>query len=108
MCCIALLFSRPTLSIGYAAKHDELMAEMGMSRYCQPARSLDVDRLIEQFTELESRAAELRSVIDGAQMPLKRGWSSASSRLSPPRSSQTAAGAGVPAGWHRCHKTWTS
>ncbi len=60
----ALLFSRPTLSIGYAAKHDELMAEMGMARYCQPARSLDLERLIEQFAELESGAAELRSVIN--------------------------------------------
>lgn len=59
----SLRLGRPTVAIGYAAKHEALMAEMGVSRYCQQARSLDVDRLIEQFTELESRADELRVVL---------------------------------------------
>jgi polysaccharide pyruvyl transferase WcaK-like protein len=59
----ALLLGRPTVAIGYAAKHEALMTEMGMSRYCQQARSLDVVRLTEQFAELESHAAELRVVI---------------------------------------------
>jgi polysaccharide pyruvyl transferase WcaK-like protein len=58
-----LKLARPTLSISYAAKHDALMAGMGMSRYCHPARTLDVPRLIEQFTELESRAPELRQML---------------------------------------------
>ncbi len=57
----SLRLGRPTIAIGYAAKHQALMTQMGMSRYCQEARSLDVALLIEQFTELESRAAaELR------------------------------------------------
>ena len=56
----ALKLSKPTLSIGYAAKNDALMAEMGLSEFCQSARSLDVSRLIEQFTELESRSAQLQ------------------------------------------------
>jgi polysaccharide pyruvyl transferase WcaK-like protein len=56
----ALKLSKPTLSIGYAAKHDVLMADMGLSEFCQSARSLDVGRLIKQFTELENRSAELR------------------------------------------------
>jgi polysaccharide pyruvyl transferase WcaK-like protein len=59
----ALKLVRPTVAIGYAAKHADLMAEMGMSRYVQPAKSLDIARLIEQFTELESRSAELRLMI---------------------------------------------
>ena len=59
----ALQMGRPTVAIGYAAKHEALMAEMGMSQYCQQARYLDVARLIEQFTELERRASELRVVI---------------------------------------------
>ncbi len=59
----ALKLARPTMAIGYAAKHDVLMAEMGMSRYCQHAKSLDVARLIERFTEMESRSAELRQMI---------------------------------------------
>ena len=56
----ALKLCKPTLSIGYAAKNDVLMADMGLSEFCQSARSLDVGRLIEQFTELESRSAQLR------------------------------------------------
>jgi polysaccharide pyruvyl transferase WcaK-like protein len=59
----ALKLGRPTMAIGYAAKHDVLMAEMGMSRYCQHAKSLDVARLIERFIEMESRSAELRQMI---------------------------------------------
>lgn len=59
----ALKLGRPTVAIGYAAKHDALMADMGMSGYSQPARSLDVARLIEQFTELEKQSADLRLVI---------------------------------------------
>ena len=39
------------------------MADMGLSEFCQSASSLDVDRLIEQFTELESRSAQLRRTI---------------------------------------------
>jgi polysaccharide pyruvyl transferase WcaK-like protein len=56
----ALKLAKPTLSIGYAAKHDALMADMGLSGFCQSVRSLDVAQLIEQFTELESQSAQLR------------------------------------------------
>jgi polysaccharide pyruvyl transferase WcaK-like protein len=56
----ALKLAKPTLSVGYAAKFEMLMAEMGLAEFCQPARSLNLDRLIEQFTELESRSPQLR------------------------------------------------
>jgi polysaccharide pyruvyl transferase WcaK-like protein len=59
----ALKLAKPTLSIGYAAKHDVLMADMGLSRFCQSIKSLDVSQLIEQFTELESQSAQLRLMI---------------------------------------------
>jgi polysaccharide pyruvyl transferase WcaK-like protein len=59
----ALKLSKPTVSIGYAAKHDVMMADMGLAEFCQSARSLDVDRLIEQFKELESRAPQLRQAM---------------------------------------------
>jgi len=55
----ALKLAKPTLSIGYALKNDVLMAEMGLGEFCQHADSFDVDRLISQFTELESRRDEL-------------------------------------------------
>jgi polysaccharide pyruvyl transferase WcaK-like protein len=55
----ALKLSKPTLSISYAKKHDLLMADMGLAEFCQFANALDVDQLIEQFTELQSRSAQL-------------------------------------------------
>ena len=55
----ALKLGKPTLSISYAGKHDLLMKDMGLSEFCQFANTLDVDRLIEQFTELKSRSAQL-------------------------------------------------
>jgi hypothetical protein len=39
------------------------MADMGLSEFCQSAGSLDIGRLVEQFTELEKRQAELRQTI---------------------------------------------
>jgi polysaccharide pyruvyl transferase WcaK-like protein len=59
----ALKLAKPTLSLGYATKHKALMADMGLSRFCLPVKSLDVARLIEQFTELESQSAQLRLMI---------------------------------------------
>jgi polysaccharide pyruvyl transferase WcaK-like protein len=56
----ALKLSKPTVSIGYAAKNDVLMAEMGLAKFCQSVASLDVDRLIEQFTALESQQEQLQ------------------------------------------------
>jgi polysaccharide pyruvyl transferase WcaK-like protein len=56
----AVKLAKPTLSTGYAAKFGALMEEMGLTEFCQSAHSLDVARLIEQFTELESRSAQLR------------------------------------------------
>jgi polysaccharide pyruvyl transferase WcaK-like protein len=59
----ALKLAKPTLSLGYAAKHDVLMADMGLPEFSQSVKSLDVARLIEQFTELESQSTQLRLMI---------------------------------------------
>ena len=59
----ALRLGKPTISLGYAAKHEALMSEMGLAAYCQDARALDVDRLIKQFADIESRSAQLRPII---------------------------------------------
>lgn len=59
----ALKLGKPTISIAYSAKHDVLMADMGLSDFCQPANSLDVDRLVGQLADLEDRASELRPAI---------------------------------------------
>lgn len=59
----ALRLSKPTISLGYAPKFTALMADMGLSEFCQSASSLDIGRLVEQFTELEKRQAQLRQTI---------------------------------------------
>ncbi|MFC4001652.1 polysaccharide pyruvyl transferase family protein [Prauserella oleivorans] len=59
----ALRLGKPVVSIGYATKNDALMESMGLGRFCQSIRTLDVDRLIAQFTELEQRSGELRALL---------------------------------------------
>lgn len=55
----ALKLSKPTVSVGYAVKNDVLMAGMGLGEFCQSARSVDYERLIEQFTAVESGRDQL-------------------------------------------------
>ena len=69
----ALMLAKPTISIGYGEKNAVLMAGTGLADYCQPINALDVERLIEQFTDLESHAAQLRQTItagNAAKAPL--------------------------------------
>jgi polysaccharide pyruvyl transferase WcaK-like protein len=59
----AVKLGKPTVAVGYAAKSDALMAEMGLGEYCQSIRDLDVDRLVKQFRLVEERGTELRAVL---------------------------------------------
>jgi polysaccharide pyruvyl transferase WcaK-like protein len=59
----ALLQTKPTLALGYATKHERLMAESGLPGFCLRCRTLDADRMIEVFAELERGSARLRSAI---------------------------------------------
>ncbi len=61
--CAAKL-GKPTISISYSPKHDVLMADMGLAQFRVDASALDAEQLIRQFTELESRSAELRHTIE--------------------------------------------
>jgi polysaccharide pyruvyl transferase WcaK-like protein len=59
----ALKLHKPTISLGYAAKNNVMMADMGLAEFCQPAGSPDAGRLQEQFRELEKHSAQLRRTI---------------------------------------------
>ena len=59
----ALKLEKPVISIGYAAKNVAIMNDAGLGEFCQHSNNLDVDKLIEQFTELEHRAQEVRHAI---------------------------------------------
>jgi polysaccharide pyruvyl transferase WcaK-like protein len=56
----ALKLCKPTIALGYSRKFTSLMTDMGLADFIQSASSLDVDRLIVQFKEIESRHAELQ------------------------------------------------
>jgi polysaccharide pyruvyl transferase WcaK-like protein len=55
----ALLQAKPTLALGYATKHEFLMAGAGLPGFCLPCKSLDVTQMIERFTDLERRSVQL-------------------------------------------------
>jgi polysaccharide pyruvyl transferase WcaK-like protein len=59
----ALKLSKPTVAIGYEAKHDALMADFGLADFCQHIEQFDVQRLLEQIAELLRGAAEYEDMI---------------------------------------------
>lgn len=58
-----LKLCKPTIAISYSAKHDALMADMGLPEFCQPVSVLDVDLLIKRFRELEDRSVQVRETL---------------------------------------------
>ena len=63
----ALIANKPTLSIGYAAKNDALLCQMGLAEYCQHIEKLDVDLLINQFQSLVQNREHLCQQIQERQ-----------------------------------------
>ena len=57
----ALRMGRPTISIGYSEKNDDLLAEMGLADYCQNIERLDVLLLESQTLRLIAERAASRS-----------------------------------------------
>lgn len=57
---LALKLGKPAISVGYSPKNDSLMSEAGLADYVQHARTLDVEKLKGQFTEIEDRAPRVR------------------------------------------------
>jgi polysaccharide pyruvyl transferase WcaK-like protein len=60
----ALKLSKPTIAVGYATKHDVLMRDMGLGDFSEPARSVDLDRLITKFEAVERNRAALVATLD--------------------------------------------
>lgn len=55
----SLMLNKPVISIGYAEKNNVLMAEMGLSDYCQQIEDFEVECLMKQFTALSERTAQV-------------------------------------------------
>ena len=82
----ALKLGKPTLAVGYAAKFDALMMEMGLAEFSLPAKSIEFDVLVDRFTELEGRRTYLAERI-AARNAATAGCSTSNSRSCPPRCS---------------------
>jgi polysaccharide pyruvyl transferase WcaK-like protein len=63
---LALMLTRPVISLSYEPKNDALLATMGLAEYSQHIEQFDVDVLIAQFTELERNAARLAARLEHA------------------------------------------
>jgi polysaccharide pyruvyl transferase WcaK-like protein/nucleoside-diphosphate-sugar epimerase len=59
----ALKLMRPTVSIGYEAKSDAVMADAGLGDFCQFIEELDLEQLEMQFTELVKNKAHHQEII---------------------------------------------
>jgi polysaccharide pyruvyl transferase WcaK-like protein len=56
---LALMLNKPVVSLSYNEKFDSLMTDLGLKKFCQNMDELDIDKLIEQFMELENNAEKL-------------------------------------------------
>ena len=59
----ALKLGKPTISVGYSHKNVSVMEDMGLPEFCQHANDIDLDRLVEQFTQLEKNADQIRETL---------------------------------------------
>jgi polysaccharide pyruvyl transferase WcaK-like protein len=56
----AVKLGKPTICVSYSPKIDSLVEDVGLGGYAQHIKSLDVEQLKEQFTQLESRGTQVR------------------------------------------------
>jgi polysaccharide pyruvyl transferase WcaK-like protein len=59
----ALKLAKPSISLSYSKKNDVLMAQAGLSAYCQHVEHFDVDTLINQFESLRASRYESERAI---------------------------------------------
>jgi polysaccharide pyruvyl transferase WcaK-like protein len=77
----ALRIGKPTISIGYAAKNDALLAEVGLAEFCQHVERLDVDLLEAQTARLIADRAAFERQLRDAQTRFQSRLSEQEERL---------------------------
>jgi polysaccharide pyruvyl transferase WcaK-like protein len=60
---LSLLLEKPVIGITFHHKIVSLMTQMGLAEYCLDINTLDAERLIQQFCELENDADRVKSAI---------------------------------------------
>jgi len=64
----ALKMEKPVISLGYSAKNDVLMAEMGLDEYCQHVDTFDVEVLIAQFEKSIIETQKIKKAIHAGNL----------------------------------------
>lgn len=59
----SLILGRPVVSVGYAAKNEELMRDFGLGEYCQNVWDFAVERLDEHFGKVTADPDAVRSAM---------------------------------------------
>jgi len=59
----ALRLAKPTIAVGYSAKNEAIMQDMGQAGFCQQVGTLDVALLQEQLLELERDTERVRATL---------------------------------------------
>ena len=60
---LALILSKPVISVSYNEKFDSLMDGLGLTDFCQNINQLDVDKLITQLMQLEKNMNKVKSTV---------------------------------------------
>lgn len=68
-----LVLRRPTVSVSYAPKNDEVMRSVGLGEYCQPLEHLDGDLLVRQLDELLAQREAVVARLDAGVRRLDDG-----------------------------------
>jgi len=61
---LALMLGRPVLAISYHEKVDALMEEAGLAAFRQDIESIDVEKMIRQFTTLEEQSNDIKQQLN--------------------------------------------
>jgi len=64
----ALKMEKPVISLGYSAKNDVLLAEMGLDEYCQHVDTFDVEVLIAQFEKSIIETQKIKNAIHAGNL----------------------------------------
>jgi polysaccharide pyruvyl transferase WcaK-like protein len=90
----AFMADRPVISLGYAAKNDVLLTEMGMGKFCQHIERFEPEQLIAHFREVSGRQLELEQQIRSRRLEYERRLSQQFADILPPERKQPI-GAGI-------------
>ena len=59
----ALMLGKPVISLGYGAKNDVLLADVGMGRYCQHIEGFEPSVLMDHFCEVQANQKRFEACI---------------------------------------------